>query len=265
MFGDVKFVCVGGTAKRMQDFAYFVKEELGIKLPTGVTLKDLSQDGNRYSMFKIGPVLSVTHGMGSPSLSILLHELLKLVKYAQCKDVVFLRIGTSGGLGIPAGSVVVTSQGVDGLLRPVYELAILGKIVHMPVQFDQDLVKELLEIADKEFKDFKTYSGWTMCAQDFYEGQGRLDGAFCSFSLEEKMSFLRDLKAKGVVNIEMESTTFGSMCLKANIPAAIICVTLVDRLQGDQIIPGLDYGAMQLRPQMLAAAFIKKRLQDYGV
>lgn len=39
------------------------------------------------------------HGMGAPSLSILLHELLKLITYAKCTDVVFLRIGTSGGIG----------------------------------------------------------------------------------------------------------------------------------------------------------------------
>lgn len=60
MFGDVKFVCVGGTAKRMESFAYYVGQELGIKLQTGVTLEDITQNANRYSMFKIGPVLSVT-------------------------------------------------------------------------------------------------------------------------------------------------------------------------------------------------------------
>ena len=38
--------------------------------------------------------------MGTPSLSILLHELIKLVFYSKCQNVVFLRIGTSGGIGI---------------------------------------------------------------------------------------------------------------------------------------------------------------------
>lgn len=60
MFGDVKFVCVGGTKKRMQDFAYYIKDELGIKLPTGVALTDITQNAHRYSMYKIGPVLSVS-------------------------------------------------------------------------------------------------------------------------------------------------------------------------------------------------------------
>lgn len=39
------------------------------------------------------------HGMGAGSLSILMHELLKLIAYAKCEKVVFLRLGTSGGLG----------------------------------------------------------------------------------------------------------------------------------------------------------------------
>ena len=42
----------------------------------------------------------VQHGMGTPSLSILMHELIKLVFYSKCQNVVFLRIGTSGGIGI---------------------------------------------------------------------------------------------------------------------------------------------------------------------
>lgn len=44
-------------------------------------------------------VLSLQHGMGIPSVSIMLHEILKLVYYAKCKDVTFIRIGTSGGIG----------------------------------------------------------------------------------------------------------------------------------------------------------------------
>ena len=42
---------------------------------------------------------SLQHGMGNPSISILLHEIVKLVDHAGCKDVIFLRLGTSGGLG----------------------------------------------------------------------------------------------------------------------------------------------------------------------
>lgn len=39
------------------------------------------------------------HGMGIPSIAIMLHELIKLLYHARCTDVTVLRIGTSGGIG----------------------------------------------------------------------------------------------------------------------------------------------------------------------
>jgi uridine phosphorylase len=75
-----------------------------------------------------------------------------------------------------------------------------------------------------------------MCTNDFYEGQGRLDGAFCEFSESEKMEYLEKLKDFGVVNIEMESTIFAALTHHAGIKSAIVCVSLLDRLQGDQVI-----------------------------
>jgi uridine phosphorylase len=264
MFGDVKFVCVGGTAKRMEAFAYFVGEELGIKLQTGVTLQDITQNANRYSMYKVGPVLSVTHGMGSPSLSILLHELLKLIHYAKCTDVVFLRIGTSGGLGVAAGSLVVTSNGVDGLLRPYLEMPVLGKLVRRPVVFDAKLVEELVSISREELPGLNVVTGTTMCTSDFYEGQGRLDGAFCNYQESDKMNYLKTIAEAGVVNIEMESVTFGAMCHAAGVQAGIICVTLLDRLLGDQVLlDQFEYAEYQRRPQQLAAKLIKRRYQSF--
>lgn len=37
--------------------------------------------------------------MGVPSISILLHELIKLLQYANARDPIIIRIGTCGGLG----------------------------------------------------------------------------------------------------------------------------------------------------------------------
>ena len=72
-------------------------------------------------MYKVGPVLSVSHGMGVPSLSILLHELIKLMWHAGVQDPIFFRIGTCGGVGHPAGTIVITKEAVDGRLLPVHE------------------------------------------------------------------------------------------------------------------------------------------------
>lgn len=43
---------------------------------------------------------STQHGIGTPSLMVILHEILKLLHYAGAQDVKFFRMGTSGGLGI---------------------------------------------------------------------------------------------------------------------------------------------------------------------
>lgn len=72
--------------------------------------------------FQVGPVLSISHGMGVPSIGILLHEVIKLMYHARCKDPVFIRLGTCGGVGIEGGTVVVSDEAVDGLLRNTYEM-----------------------------------------------------------------------------------------------------------------------------------------------
>ncbi|XP_015919849.1 uridine phosphorylase 2 [Parasteatoda tepidariorum] len=261
MFSDVKFVCTGGTPRRMEKFAHFVQRELGIKLPTGTALYDISARSYRYSMYKVGPVISVSHGMGIPSLSILLHELIKLIHHAHCEDVTFLRLGTCGGIGLPGGTLVITSEAVDGLLNPYLKLHILGRVVKRPAVIDKDLVQELKEIADSELNECSTVVGKTMCTDDFYEGQGRLDGAFCDYTMEDKMDFLNEIHSKGITNIEMESLAFAAICQHAGVKGAVVCVTLLDRLHGDQIDTckeTLEY--WQELPQKLALAFIKKRM-----
>lgn len=60
--------------------------------------------------------------MGVPSLGILLHEMIKLMYHAKCKDPIFIRIGTCGGIGLEPGTVVITDDAVDGLLQSSYEV-----------------------------------------------------------------------------------------------------------------------------------------------
>lgn len=43
-------------------------------------------------------------------------------------------------------------------------------------------------------------------------GQGRTDGALCTYTESDKNAYLQQLKEKGVTNIEMEATIIGSMC-----------------------------------------------------
>ena len=112
---------MGGTPKRMENFAHFIMNEIGYKLPAGTMLQDISAYSYRYSMYKVGPVLCVSHGMGTPSVSILLHEMIKLMYHAKCHDPVFIRIGTCGGIGVEGGTVIITEDALDGQLRNSHE------------------------------------------------------------------------------------------------------------------------------------------------
>lgn len=67
-------------------------------------------------------------------------------------------------------------------------------------------------------------------------GQGRTDGAFCDYTEADKMEYLQLLRSNGVKNIEMEALAFAALTHHAGIRAADVCVTLLDRLKGDQVL-----------------------------
>lgn len=69
----------------------------------------------------------------------------------------------------------------------------------------------------------------------------------------------------GVVNIEMECTTFGAMTYQAGIRGAIVCVALLNRLKGDQVqTPKAVMAEWQNRPGILVARLIRKHLYRDG-
>lgn len=261
MFGDVKFVCVGGSARRMEIVALYMAKQINYKLPAGQALVNISADTDRFAMYKVGPVLTVSHGMGISSFSIMMHELMKLLHYAKAEDVCLFRLGTSGGLGLEAGTVVVSKDTVDALFRPYLELQVLGKVVTRPASLDTQLIDDLLACSLPS-DGFDIVTGTTMCTLDFYEGQARLDGAFCEYTEGEKMNFLREAYGRGVRNIEMESLCFAAMCTQADIRGAVICVTLLDRLTEDQInVSRETLKRWEERPAAIVARFIRRDLE----
>lgn len=48
--------------------------------------------------------------------------MIKLMYHAKCKDPIFFRIGTCGGIGLESGTVVISEEGVDALLNKYYEV-----------------------------------------------------------------------------------------------------------------------------------------------
>ncbi|KAH8406974.1 hypothetical protein KR222_002130, partial [Zaprionus bogoriensis] len=281
VFGDVRFVVMGGTAQRMEQFANTIMGDIGLKMSSGVQLKNMSEQAKRYAMYKVGPVLCVSHGIGGPSISIVLHEVIKIMHYAKCQDPVFFRIGTSGGIGIEPGTVVVTKEAVDGQLRPSHEVVVHTSPQLRSTKLNEELVDELISISNECRDCYKTVSGKTLCANDFYEGQSRLDGAFCDYGPDQKKSFLKKIAGEGVVNMEMESTAFAALTNQAGIKSAVICVTLLDRQEGDQVctlcamyvlgfhlfspgsnsqinVPPEKLKEWEGRPQALVARYMKK-------
>ncbi|XP_071326567.1 uridine phosphorylase 1-like [Trachinotus anak] len=260
MFGDVKFVFVGGSSSRMKLFIEYIAAELGMEDPKS-EYPNICAGTDRYVMYKVGSVLSVSHGMGISSIAIMLHELIKLLHHARCTDVTIIRIGTSGGIGLEPGTVVVTKQPLDDTFKPKFEQVILGKTVARDTDLDQSLAEELLQCS-KELNQFETVIGNTMCTLDFYEGQARLDGAFCSYTEKDKQEYLSKAKEAGICNIEMESTVFAAMCKMSGLRAAVVCVTLLDRLKGDQLTSSHEVlVSYQQRPQILVGYYIKKQLK----
>ncbi|XP_073516078.1 uridine phosphorylase 1-like isoform X8 [Phyllobates terribilis] len=238
LFSDVKFVCVGGSPWRMKAFAQYITGELKLGNPEE-DIANICAGTDRYAMYKVGPVLAISHGMGIPSISIMLHELIKLLYHSKCTEVTVIRIGTSGGIGIDPGSVVITSQSVSPSFKPEFEQIVLGKTVIRSTELNNELAQELAQCS-KEIHEFNTVIGSTMCTLDFYEGQARLDGAICSYTEEEKMQYLKAAYEAGIRNIEMESSVFAAMCNISGLRAAVVCVTLLNRLDGDQISSSHD-------------------------
>ncbi|MBI5412353.1 uridine phosphorylase [Candidatus Peregrinibacteria bacterium] len=230
MFSGVKYVCMGGSADRAEALAQKAAEELGVAVPEG-GVQTIGKT-ERFSLYRVGPVISCSHGMGMPSMSILLHEMAKLMDYAGCQDVQFIRVGTSGGVGVEPGTVIVAEEGLNGKLQLAFEQVELGETYSYQTRLDRQLAQDILAARG----DIRAQLGKTMGTDDFYEGQGRLDGALKPrYTEAQRMAFLRRANEAGVRNIEMEAPAFAAFCLRAGIPAAIVCTTLLNRLEGDQV------------------------------
>ena len=64
---------------------------------------------------------------GNAIVVIFLHEVTKLLDYAGCTDVKFIRIGTSGGIGVEGGTVVSTENAINAKLEMSYTKSMLGQ------------------------------------------------------------------------------------------------------------------------------------------
>lgn len=255
-FGDVKFVCMGGSFTRMHNYAKEFSKIYGYQSSDNLCKTD------RYEMYKTGPVIWANHGMGGPSLSIILDEILQLLQCADAKNVEMFRLGTCGGVGVQPGTVIVSNEAINAALEPYRYQWIGGELVKRPAILDQHLCDELYRIAQQQ--KVPVVKGVTLCADDFYESQYRgEDGYFCDNNGSQKMDFMNKLVERGVKNIEMECVYFAAILHRANIPGAICCVALVNRLEENVLKNSKEFHKeAEMRPFRIISEYIHRKLNS---
>ncbi len=231
---DVRAVVLAGPRGRIVEFANQWSRERG-----GAAIVALAKEDRFVTRYCDG-VLFASHGMGSPSAAIAVQELMRMLfflkrgDHAAMSEVFWARVGTSGGVGVEPGTVVVTTEGVMADLKP-YRLLKGGNGNYWFEGTYPAAVVEAIHAANAG-SEIPMAVGRTVAGNDFYLEQFRLDGAICMETPESKMAWLEWLGAEGVRNIEMEGAMFAGFLNHWGFRHfAMMCVTIVNRLEGDQV------------------------------
>jgi uridine phosphorylase len=231
---DVRAVILAGSGDRIVQFAERWSAEHGDAEIIAFPKED------RFVARYCAGVLFASHGMGMPSASIAVQELMRMTYFLTRGDlealdrIFWARIGTSGGVGLPAGSIVVTTEALMADLQPYRLLKGGDGEYRFDGRFPADVVEAL--IAANEGSGRPMVAGRTVAGNEFFLEQFRLDGAICMETPESKMRWLRWLEEHGVRNIEMEGAMIAGYLNHWGFRRfAMVCCTLLNRLEGDQV------------------------------
>ena len=231
---DLRAVIMGGSGARMDEFARLWSAE-----HAGAEVIAFPKEERFTTRYTAG-VLFISHGMGMPSAFIAVQELMRLVYFvkggdlAALEEVFWARVGTSGGVGLPGGTIVVTTEGVMADLKPYRLLDGGDGLLWFDGTFPRGIVDAI--IAANEGSGIPITSGRTVATNEFFIEQFRLDGAIRLADAERKMEWLRWLDDNGVRNIEMEGAMLAAYMNHWGFPRfAMVCTTLLNRLEGDQV------------------------------
>lgn len=169
------------------------------------------------------PILSSTSGMGAPSLSIIVNELVQLgVK-------TIIRIGTSGAVSskIRIGDIVISSaamcrQGAANDIAPP----------EYPAVADTLLTAKLMEVAQNYAIPY--HLGITASVDTFYEGQGRKGSANPNL-LPHLRDWVKELDDLNILNMEMEAATLFKMGSVYGFRAACVCAIVAQRTEAESV------------------------------
>jgi len=191
-------------------------------------LKPLSENRalNSYlCRLEEGPVfISATSGMGAPSLSIVVNELVQ----AGIRKII--RVGTCGGIAdhVKVGSLVISQaalcrQGAADDIAPR----------DFPAAADPLLTLNLVEAATA--LELEYHLGVTASVDTFYEGQERSDSANPRL-LRSLQGITDEYRRLGILNYEMEAGTLFKMGLVYGFSAGCICAVLAERLTAEDVL-----------------------------
>jgi uridine phosphorylase len=178
-------------------------------------------------------VLSATSGMGAPSLSIVVNELVQVGVRA------IIRVGTCGSIQerVLPGSVVITSaalcrQGAADDIAPR----------EYPAAADPFLTVALVEAARELGADH--HVGITASVDTFYEGQERSESANPHL-LRRLRGMTEEYRRLNVLNYEMEAGTLFKMGGVYGFAAGCVCGVVAQRTASEQIVGDAKAGAVE--------------------
>jgi uridine phosphorylase len=169
------------------------------------------------------PVICATSGMGAPSMSIVVNELVQL------GITTIIRVGTSGAIhpGIEIGDIVITSAAVadqgaaDDIAPPQY-----------PAAADPFVTVALAEAADAA--GFPHHVGVTASTDTFFEGQERTGSSANPYLHRRLQGKSDEYRTLGVLNYEMEAATLFKMGLVYGFAAGCVCAIIAQRTEREE-------------------------------
>ena len=171
------------------------------------------------------PVLSATSGMGAPSLSIVVNELVQVGIQA------IIRIGTTGSIQeyIKAGSVVISHaalcrQGAANDIAPNEYPAVADPFLTV------DLVYAARELG------VPYHMGITASVDTFYEGQERSESSANPNLMRRIQGMTEEYRRMNILNYEMECGTLFKMGSVYGFAAACVCGVIAQRTEAEAVV-----------------------------
>lgn len=234
-FSNIKYVILQGSMDRTLFLANTLLSTI-LNLDNSIySINNLLPNNSPYVAYKVDNVLLASHGMGNPSILTLLNTLTPLLQLCN-NNFKYIRVGTSGGVGVDSGTVVLTKNSYTADLINGYPIFQNNHKIICKATMNLDFNKDIITSWQQNHNQFDLIEANTMCADDFYLSQARMDGFIkLNFNKKEQILYLNKLKENNIANIEMESGALGYFANLYQIPATTISATLVNRLATDQV------------------------------